>query len=118
MTVGVKQQALLRIDRATDELISQAAHFLGMTKKHFVAGAAMACPEQRREEVRRGMVESMRLLDGSLTSTVAMLAGLSHERIEELGGTGEVFRRDVTYGRGSVRATRVSGSGNAFLRHL
>jgi uncharacterized protein (DUF1778 family) len=86
-TVGVKRQAPLKIDPATDELISRAAHFLGMTKKEFVAEAAKAYLEQRREEVRRGMIESMKLLDGSLTSTVAMLTGLSPERIEELGGT-------------------------------
>ena len=35
------------------------------------------------------MVESMKLLDGSLTSAVSMLTGLPHERIEELGGTGD-----------------------------
>jgi uncharacterized protein (DUF1778 family) len=89
MSVGVKRQAPLKIDPATDELISQAAHFLGKTKKDFVAEAAKAYLEQRREEVRRGMIESMTLLDGSLTSTVAMLTGLSPGRIEELGGTGD-----------------------------
>jgi uncharacterized protein (DUF1778 family) len=89
MTVGLKWQAPLKIDPATDELISEAAHFLGMTKKDFVAEAAKAYLEQRREEVRRGMIESMKLLDGSLSSTVAMLTGLSPERIEELGGTGD-----------------------------
>jgi len=88
MTAGVGRQAPLMVDPATDELISQAAHFLGMTKKDFVAEAAKAYLEQRREEVRRGMVESMKLLDGSLTSAVAMLTGFSPERIEELGGTG------------------------------
>ena len=31
----------------------------------------------------------VKLVDGSLTSTVAMLTGLSPERIEELGGTGD-----------------------------
>jgi hypothetical protein len=35
------------------------------------------------------MIESMKLVDGSLTSAVAMLTGLSPERIEELGGTGD-----------------------------
>jgi hypothetical protein len=31
----------------------------------------------------------MKLLDGSLTSSVSMLTGLSAERIEELGGVGD-----------------------------
>ncbi|MFG2088077.1 MULTISPECIES: hypothetical protein [unclassified Spirillospora] len=88
-SVGAKRQAPLKIDPATDELISQAAHFLGMTKKDFVAQAARAYLEQRREEVRRGMIESMKVLDGSLTSGVAALTGLSPERIEQLGGVGD-----------------------------
>lgn len=72
-----------------NEPISQAAHSLGMTKKDFVAEAAKANLERRREEVRRGMIESMKLLDGTLASTVAMLTGFLPERIEELGGTGD-----------------------------
>jgi hypothetical protein len=79
----------LKVDPETDELISQAAHFLGMTKKDFVAEATRAYLEQRREEIRRGMVESMRLLDGSLTSSVSLLTGLSPEKIEEFGGVGD-----------------------------
>jgi hypothetical protein len=89
MTVGAKRQTPLKVDPAIDELISHAAHFLGMTKKDFVAEAARAYLEQRREEIRRGMVESMKLLDGSLISSVSMLTGLSPERIEELGGVGD-----------------------------
>jgi uncharacterized protein (DUF1778 family) len=88
-TGAVKRQAPLKIDPATDELISQAAHFLGLTKKDFVDQAARAYLEQRREEIRRGMIESMKLLDGSLTSSVSMLTGLTPERIEELGGVGD-----------------------------
>ncbi|PXX69219.1 hypothetical protein DFR70_102907 [Nocardia tenerifensis] len=84
-----KRQAPLKVDPATDELISQAAHFLGMTKKDFVTEAVRVYLEQRREEVRRGMVESMKVLDGSLTASVAMLTGLSPERIEELGVVGD-----------------------------
>lgn len=89
LTANAKRQAPLKIDPATDELITQAAHFLGMTKKDFVAEAARAYLEQRRTEVRQGMIESMRVLDGSLTSSVAMLTGLPPERIDELGGAGD-----------------------------
>jgi hypothetical protein len=35
------------------------------------------------------MLESMKLLDGSLISSVSMLTGLPPERIEELGGVGD-----------------------------
>jgi hypothetical protein len=89
MAVESRRQAPLKVDPATDQLISHAAHFLGMSKKDFVAEAVHAYLEQRREEIRHAMTESMKLLDGSLTSSVAMLTGLSPERIEQLGGTGD-----------------------------
>jgi hypothetical protein len=89
MTASTRRQAPLKIDPETDELITQAAHFLGMTKKDFVAQAAKAYLEQRREEVRQGMIQSMKVLDGSLTTSVAALTGLSAERIDQLGGAGD-----------------------------
>lgn len=88
-TGSAKRQSPLKIDPATDELISQGAHFLGMTKKDFVAEATRVYLEQQRERIRAGMIESMKVLDGSLTATVAALTGLSPERIAELGGTGD-----------------------------
>ncbi|WP_322762136.1 hypothetical protein [Frankia sp. Cr2] len=88
-TVGPRRQAPLKVDPATDELISQAAHFLGMSKKDFVADAVRAYLDQRREEIRRGMAASMKVLDGSLSASVAALTGLSPERIEQLGGVGD-----------------------------
>jgi len=88
MAVESRRQAPLKVDPPTDQLISYAAHFLGISKKDLVAEAVQAYLELRREEIRRGMVESMKLLDGSLTSAVSMLADLPPERIEELGGTG------------------------------
>ncbi|MFC5182318.1 type II toxin-antitoxin system TacA family antitoxin [Actinomadura harenae] len=89
MSTPARRQVPLKIDPATGELIAQAAHFLGMTKKDFVAEAARAYLEQRRLEVRRGMVESMKVLDGSLGGGVAALTGLSPERVDELGGAGD-----------------------------
>lgn len=86
---GAKRQSPLKIDPATDELITQGAHFLGMTKKDFVAEATRVYLDQQREKIRAGMIESMKVLDGSLTSSVALLTGLSPDKIEELGGVGD-----------------------------
>ncbi|HEX9033521.1 MAG TPA: hypothetical protein VF834_16900 [Streptosporangiaceae bacterium] len=88
-TGASRRQAPLKVDPATDELISQGAHFLGMTKKDFVAEATRAYLDQQREKIRAGMIESMKILDGSLTSGVALLTGLSPERVAELGGAGD-----------------------------
>ncbi len=57
-TVGSRRQAPPKVDPATDELISRAAHFLGMSKKDFVAEAVRTYLDQRREEIRRGMAAS------------------------------------------------------------
>ncbi|WP_232303793.1 hypothetical protein [Pseudofrankia sp. DC12] len=59
-----------------------------MSKKDFVADAVRVYLDQRREEIRRGMAASMKVLDGSLSASVAALTGLSAERIEQLGGVG------------------------------
>ncbi|MFD0883264.1 hypothetical protein ACFQ08_01625 [Streptosporangium algeriense] len=88
-TSHTKRQSPLKVDPVTDELISQGAHFLGMTKKDLVAEAVRVYLEQERERIRHGMIESMKLLDGSLTSSVSLFTGLSPERINELGGTGD-----------------------------
>ncbi|WP_433246464.1 hypothetical protein ACQPYK_45290 [Streptosporangium sp. CA-135522] len=89
MPQQAKRQSPLKVDPATDELISQGAHFLGMTKKDLVAAAVRVYLEQQREHIRRGMIESMKVLDGSLSSSVSLLTGLTSERINELGGTGD-----------------------------
>ncbi|GAA1007638.1 hypothetical protein Aple_019190 [Acrocarpospora pleiomorpha] len=86
---SAKRLSPLKVDPATDELISQGAHFLGMTKKDLVAVAVRVYLDQQREQISRRMIESMKVLDGSLSSSVSLLTGLSPERVNELGGTGD-----------------------------
>lgn len=81
--------APLKVDLETDQLITQGAHFLGVTKKDLVADAVRMYIEHRREEIRRNMAESMRVLDGSTKSRVALLTGISAEDIDRLGGIEE-----------------------------
>jgi hypothetical protein len=80
--------ALLKIDERTDELASQAAHFLGMTKKQYVAEAVAYYTEHRRAEIEDGVKAALASLDGSREADVRLLTGLTAERIEELGGIG------------------------------
>lgn len=83
------RQAPLKVDPDTDKLISQGAHFLGLTKKDLVAEAVRAYLEQRREDLRAGMVEALQVLDGSLKSDVMLLTGLTAEEIDAVGGIDE-----------------------------
>jgi hypothetical protein len=86
---GTKRQSPLKVDPAVDELISQGAHFLGVTKKDLVAEAVKDYLAARREEIHRRMTEAMRVLDGSTKSRVAMLTGISPDDIDRLGGIQE-----------------------------
>ena len=86
---AAKRQAPLKVDPAVDELISQGAHFLGVTKKDLVADAVRDYLATRREEIHAAMVEAMRVLDGSTTSRVSLLTGIPPEEIDRLGGIRE-----------------------------
>ncbi|MDG4789734.1 hypothetical protein O7626_28055 [Micromonospora sp. WMMD1102] len=87
--VKPKRQAPLKVDPAVDELISQGAHFLGLTKKDLVAEAVKDYLAARRTEIQERMAEAMRLLDGSTTSRLSLLTGVPREDIDRLGGVGE-----------------------------
>ncbi|SBW28086.1 hypothetical protein FDG2_5527 [Candidatus Protofrankia californiensis] len=79
----------LKVDPEADRLISDGAHFLGMTKKDLVAEAVRVYPEIRRGEIRARVREAMALLDGTDRSRLALLTGLTPEQIDAVGGTGE-----------------------------
>ncbi|MEV6153016.1 hypothetical protein AB0L53_21965 [Nonomuraea sp. NPDC052129] len=81
--------APLKVDPDVDQLISDGAHFLGLTKKDLVAEAVRIYLELRREEIRTRMMESMRKLDGSNLARVALLTGLTPEQINAVGGVRE-----------------------------
>ena len=83
------RQTPLKVDPETDQLISQGAHFLGLTKKGLVAEAVRVYLEQRREDLRAGMAEALQVLDGSLESDVMSLTGLTAEEIDAVGGVDE-----------------------------
>ena len=81
--------APLKVDAAVDELISDGAHFLHMTKKDLVGAAVRMYLEARREEMRAAMQAKLAQLDGSLEADLALLAGINREKVRELGGAGE-----------------------------
>jgi hypothetical protein len=87
--VGARSTAPLKVDSAVDELITDGAHFLGMTKKDLVGEAVRVYLELRRTELREAMLAKLRRLDGSVKSSVSLLTGISPEDIDRLGGIGE-----------------------------
>lgn len=78
----------LEADAVTAELVFHSAHFLGMDQKDLVAEAVRVYLEQRSEEIRHGMVQSMRLLDGALGASVTMVAGQPPAQVEDTAAQG------------------------------
>lgn len=78
--------APIKVDQSTDELVSQAAHFMDMSKKQVVDLAVREFVERHRDEINEGVRHALQQLDGSRESRVALLAGIPREKIDELGG--------------------------------
>jgi hypothetical protein len=60
-----------------------------MTQKDLLAAAVREYLTARRERIDTALRETMTILDGTTTSRVAALTGLSAERLAELGGVRE-----------------------------
>lgn len=86
-----KGLAQLKVDASTDRLITQAAHFLGVQKKDYVDEACRFYLAHKREEIRKGMVDALVDMDGTVESAVSLLTGISVDDLNRLGG----FRTDV-----------------------
>jgi hypothetical protein len=79
----------IKVDIQTDKLISHAAHFLGRSKKDVVDIAIREYIENHREAIQNGVSEALQQLDGTVASSVALLAGLTREELDGVGGVSE-----------------------------
>lgn len=76
----------IKVDEQTDELATQAAHFLSTTKKDVVDRAIREFVDNHRDEINAGVLGALKKLDGSEGAAVSLLTGLSAAELEELGG--------------------------------
>lgn len=76
----------VKVDAATDRLISDAAHFLGRTKKDVVGDAIREYVEAHRDELNEAIKQSLSRLDGSTEAAVSMLTGMTAAELDDLGG--------------------------------
>ncbi|MFF0943707.1 CopG family ribbon-helix-helix protein [Kocuria sp. CPCC 205300] len=81
--------APVKVDQQTDQRLSQAAHFLGRSKKSIVDEAVTEYIENHRAEIDLKIREALATLDGSDASAISMLTGISPDEIDELGGMPE-----------------------------
>ena len=79
----------IKVANETDQLISHAAHFLHTSKKDVVERAVRDYVESLRDEINAGVKAALMQLDGTSTTAVSVMTGLSAERLNELGGVPE-----------------------------
>jgi type IV pilus biogenesis protein CpaD/CtpE len=81
--------APVKVDQETHALIAHGATALHMSQKDLLAAAVREYLGARRAEINAALRRTMQALDGTDTGRVAMLTGLSPERLDELGGVRE-----------------------------
>jgi len=83
------RQIAVKVSSDGDKLITSGAHYLHMSKKDLVEAAVAFYLDSRREEMQAGMRELLSELDGSRASRIAMLAGITREELDAVGGAEE-----------------------------
>jgi hypothetical protein len=83
------RQIAVKVSPEGDKLITSGAHYLHMSKKDLVEAAVAFYLDARREEMQAGMRQLLTELDGTRAARIAMLAGMSREELESVGGVEE-----------------------------
>lgn len=78
--------APIKVDAATDELVSHAAHFMSRSKKDIVDAAVREYIDAHRDEINAGVRTALGKLNGTDVAAVSMMTGLSADELNELGG--------------------------------
>jgi predicted transcriptional regulator len=78
--------APIKVDIATDELVSHAAHFMSRSKKDIVDAAVREYIDAHRGEINAGIKAALGHLNSSETAAVSLMTGLSPDELDELGG--------------------------------
>lgn len=76
----------VKVSAETDQLLTEASHYLARSKKDIVDAAVRDYVEANRDQINAGVRVSLARLDGSLASVVSELTGLSRAELDELGG--------------------------------
>jgi len=79
----------IKVSAETGARITQAAHFLGKAKKDLVDVAVEEYIENHRDEINQAALGALRALDGSRADRVALLAGLTRDELDDVGGVSE-----------------------------
>jgi hypothetical protein len=78
--------APIKVDVATDELVTHAAHFMGRSKKDVVDAAVREYVDAHREEINAAIKTALGRLNGSDTAAITAMTGLTSAELDDLGG--------------------------------
>ena len=78
--------APIKVDTSTDELVSNAAHFMSLSKKDVVGAAVREYIEAHRDEINAGIKVALGQLNGGEASALTLMTGLSADDLADLGG--------------------------------
>lgn len=82
----VKSAPNVKVTEETNQMISNAAHHLGKTRKDVVEEAMRDYVQARLPEIHESIQSFLKQLDGSHAAAVSVLTGYSQHELEELGG--------------------------------
>lgn len=78
--------APIKVDVATDELVSHAAHFMSRSKKDIVDAAVREYIDAHRDEINAAVKAALGRLNATDAAAVSMMTGFSAEEFDDLGG--------------------------------
>lgn len=76
----------VKVSAETDQLLTEASHFLARSKKDIVDAAVRDYVEANRDAINAGVRTSLERLDGSRAALVSEVTGLTREQLNEFGG--------------------------------
>lgn len=77
--------APIKVDVATNELVSHAAHFMSRSKKDIVDAAVREYIDAHRDDINAGINAALGQLNGT-DAAVSLMTGLSADELDDLGG--------------------------------
>lgn len=86
MSTTLKHAPNVKVNSETSQMISDAAHHLGKTRKDVVEEAVRMYMQARLPEIHDSIRELLNQLDGSRSTAVSVLTGYSKQELDELGG--------------------------------
>lgn len=78
--------APIKVDAATVELVSHAAHFMSRSKKDIVDAAVREYIDAHRDEINAGIKSALGQLNGTDAAAVSLMTSLGDEQLDDLGG--------------------------------